>query len=134
MRHIELYIANDGKEFHDEADCALYEFGLKANEGQFKNRINFYDASGNPIDILDPSQYADVCCIIPHDEHIMEEYHQANDDCNLGFYFDYMPECMYHCDNYHMGIFVYTTETDEWENLEEKLEQVQNKLEFWKSR
>lgn len=134
MKHINLYIANDGKEFYDETDCAMYEFDLRADEAQFKDRIDFYDASGNPIDILDPEQYDDVCCIIPHDEHIMEEYNEAYHDCNLDVLVDDMPYCMYHSDDYRMGILVYDAESNEWENLNEKVAQLQAELEFWKSR
>lgn len=133
MKHIDLYIADDGKQFDREEDCAMYEFTKRAEEGQFADRIKFYDANGKPIDVTDPEQYSDICCIIPKDEHILEEYEIAYWDCHLNHFFEDLPLFI----PYHYGengIFVYDDECDEWENLIVKAEQIQSELDFWKSR
>lgn len=133
MKHIDLYIADDGKQFDREEDCAMYEFTKRAEEGQFADRIKFYDANGEPIDVTDPEQYNDICCIIPMDEHIFEEYYDAYWDCHFSCLFDEFPLLL---SNYYgeTGIFVYDDECEEWENLIVKAEQIHFELEFWSSR
>lgn len=136
MKHIDLYIAEDGKQFDNYEDCAFYEFNCIATAGQFVDRIKFFDREGNSVDVLDPSKYENVWCIIPMDEHIMVEYYEAYYNSGIDICADYLPEPISRPECYYSPdcILVYQGECDEWENLTEKLEQVKNELEYWRNK
>lgn len=136
MKHIDLYIAEDGTEFKDFEDCALYEFNCIGKAGQFADRIKFFDHDREPLDVLNPSQYEEVWCIIPLDENIMQEYGDAYYNSGVDDCADYLPEPLAHPNRYYSPdcVLVYQSECDEWENLTEKLEQVQSDLEYWRGK
>lgn len=135
MKHIDLYIADDGTKFNNREECARYEFNCMATARQFANRIKFFDKDKQPLDVCNPDTFEDVWCIVPMDESIMEEYNDAYYNSDMDDYADYLPEPITRPDCYYSPdcILVYHIEWDKWENLIEKLEQLQSEIDYWKN-
>lgn len=81
-----IYIANDGKEFDDEYECANYEF---KNELQNLDSIKLYDSAGNELkDPMRESTYNTVHKIIVHSDEEIVELHAVAEYTGFHAYYD----------------------------------------------
>lgn len=135
MKHIDLFISEDGEEFEDKEECALYEFKLKVEQRHLKDRIKFYDGvKGGELDITNPHDLESVWVIIAKDENALREMNEAYFESELDELYPYMPEPISVYDNYYpIGVFVYQEEDREWHNLTTQLEEIQDQLNYWRN-
>lgn len=98
-----IYISDDGKEFHDRDDCLHHEFVIR------KKAIKDYcfDIHGNKTTIDD--------CLVAYlpDDKAVEAFISVSDTCGLSFNGIDKP-----------GFYIYSDYTNDWLNVDEVIDRI----------
>lgn len=109
-----VYIAGDGTEFNNKIECESYEQREKLKD----NSIIMLDRNNNLLE--NKEENFEKCFAI----RIKNER-----DLDIVYYMGEYTGCSY---PYEIGDFYYNTDNDEWESLDEEIEELKRNLENFK--
>lgn len=120
MMEVTYYVADDSKEFSDEYECQVYEFGLLTKNAKFK----LYDKDKKPLPIGDVQSYEDCYYFYLPDEASVEKFKECWNNEIIEFY----PPTIRDFNEYFPGFFQFDESTDEWFNIDFELRQLEETL------
>ena len=119
MKTKTIYIAFDGREFEDETEC--YEYEMDKQFAEIQNELVMKDSKGNMVDIIDFDSCDYLVCKTKRAAEILYEW-------AVGYFGYNVPWNTKHAAD--EGYYFYNYDTEQWEDIEEKIDELEERLSF----